>query len=210
LAFFFAIHLYEAFVVTEQTSKPEPTLFSLLSRDTAIAAAAISIWAAADTWHLVTGIWFAQAISIVNAIFVGYVLGALFHEWGHYTGAKLSGASAPRVKPKGTSLFRFNFDMAANSQRQFHWMSFGGWVFHWGLLLLLVMAIPFDSLGRIALVSSVFGFIIYATVIETGILRQTLGGSDPTETLGQLSAKTFQQASIAGSLSGLFALAAFS
>ena len=38
------------------------------------------------------------------------------------------------------------------------------------------MAIPFDSLGRIALVSSVFGFIIYATVIETGILRQTLGG----------------------------------
>ena len=196
--------------MTEQTSKPEPTLFSLLSRDTAIAAAAISIWAAADTWHLVTGIWFAQAISIVNAIFVGYVLGALLHEWGHYTGAKLSSASAPRVKPKGTSLFRFNFDMAANSQRQFHWMSFGGWVFHWGLLLLLVMAIPFDSLGRIALVSSVFGFIIYATVIETGILRQTLGGSDPAETLGQLSAKTFQQASIAGSLSGLFALAALS
>ena len=89
-------------------------------------------------------------------------------------------------------------------------MSFGGWVFHWGLLLLLVIAIPFDSLGRIALVSSVFGFVIYATVIETGILRQTLGGSDPAETLGQLSAKTFRQAGIAGSLSGLFALAALS
>ena len=196
--------------MSEQTTKPEPTLFSLLARDTAIALAVLSIWAAADTWYLVSGLGFALAISVLDAIFVGYILGALFHEWGHYTGAKLSGASAPRVKPKGTSLFRFNFDMAANTQRQFHWMSFGGWVFHWGLLAILVLAMPFDSIGRIALVSSVFGFILYATFIETGILRQTLGGSDPAETLGQLSAKTFQQAGIVGSVAGLFALATLS
>ena len=196
--------------MSEQTTKPEPTLFSLLARDTAIALAALSLWAAADTWYLVSGLGFALAISVLDAIFVGYILGALFHEWGHYTGAKLSGASAPRVKAKGTSLFRFNFDMAANTQRQFHWMSFGGWVFHWGLLAILVLAMPFDSIGRIALVSSVFGFILYATFIETGILRQTLGGSDPAETLGQLSAKTFQQAGIVGSVAGLFALATLS
>ena len=196
--------------MSEQTTKPEPTLFSLLARDTAIALAALSLWAAADTWYLVSGLGFALAISVLDAIFVGYILGALFHEWGHYTGAKLSGASAPRVKPKGTSLFRFNFDMAANTQRQFHWMSFGGWVFHWGLLAILVLAMPFDSIGRIALVSSVFGFILYATFIETGILRQTLDGSDPAETLGQLSAKTFQQAGIVGSVAGLFALATLS
>ena len=193
--------------MSEQNTKPEPSLFSLLARDTAIALAVLSIWAAADTWYLVSGLGFALAISILDAIFVGYILGALFHEWGHYTGAKLSGASAPRVKPKGTSLFRFNFDMATNTQRQFHWMSFGGWLFHWGLLAILVLAIPFDSIGRIALVSSVFGFILYATFIETGILRKTLGGSDPAETLGQLSAKTFQQAGIIGSVAGLFALA---
>ncbi len=196
--------------MSEQTTKPEPTLFSLLARDTAIALAALSLWAAADTWYLVSGLGFALAISVLDAIFVGYILGALFHEWGHYTGAKLSGASAPRFKPKGTSLFRFNFDMAANTQRQFHWMSFGGWVFHWGLLAILVLAMPFDSIGRVALVSSVFGFILYATFIETGILRQTLGGSDPAETLGQLSAKTFQQAGIVGSVAGLFALATLS
>ena len=193
--------------MSEQNTKPEPPLFSLLARDTAIALAVLSIWAAADTWYLVSGLGFALAISVLDAIFVGYILGALFHEWGHYTGAKLSGASAPRVKPEGTSLFRFNFDMATNTQRQFHWMSFGGWVFHWGLLAILVLAIPFDSIGRIALVSSVFGFILYATFIETGILRKTLGGSDPAETLGQLSAKTFQQAGIIGSVAGLFALA---
>jgi hypothetical protein len=193
--------------VSEQNTKPEPSLFSLLARDTAIVLAVLSIWAAADTWYLVSGLGLALAISVLDAIFVGYILGALFHEWGHYTGAKLSGASAPRVKPKGTSLFRFNFDMSTNTQRQFHWMSFGGWVFHWGLLAILVLAIPFDSIGRIALVSSVFGFIFYATFIETGILRKTLGGSDPAETLGQLSAKTFQQAGIIGSVAGLFALA---
>ena len=193
--------------MSEQTTKPEPSLSSLLARDTAIALAALSLWAAADTWYLVSGLGFALAVSVLDAIFVGYILGALFHEWGHYTGAKISGASAPRVKSKGTSLFRFNFDMSANTQRQFHWMSFGGWVFHWGLLAILVMALPFDSIGRIALVSSVFGFILYATFIETGILRKTLGGSDPAETLGQLSAKTFQQAGIVGSVAGLFALA---
>ena len=196
--------------MSEQTTKPEPSLFSLLARDAAIALAALSLWAAADTWYLVSGLGFALAVSVLDAIFVGYILGAMFHEWGHYTGAKLSGASAPRVKPKGTSLFRFNFDMATNTQRQFHWMSFGGWVFHWGLLAILVLAMPFDSIGRIALVSSVFGFILYATFIETGILRQTLGGSDPAETLGQLSAKTFQQAGIVGSVAGLFALATLS
>lgn len=193
--------------MSEQTTKPEPSLSSLLARDTAIALAALSLWAAADTWYLVSGLGFALAVSVLDAIFVGYILGALFHEWGHYTGAKISGASAPRVKSKGTSLFRFNFDMSANTQRQFHWMSFGGWVFHWGLLAILVVALPFDSIGRIALVSSVFGFILYATFIETGILRKTLGGSDPAETLGQLSAKTFQQAGIVGSVAGLFALA---
>ena len=193
--------------MSEQTTKPEPSLSSLLARDTAIALAALSLWAAADTWYLVSGLGFALAVSVLDAIFVGYILGALFHEWGHYTGAKISGARAPRVKSKGTSLFRFNFDMSANTQRQFHWMSFGGWVFHWGLLAILVLALPFDSIGRIALVSSVFGFILYATFIETGILRKTLGGSDPAETLGQLSAKTFQQASIVGSVAGLFALA---
>ena len=193
--------------MSEQTTKPEPSLSSLLARDTAIALAALSLWAAADTWYLGSGLGFALAVSVLDAIFVGYILGALFHEWGHYTGAKISGASAQRVKAKGTSLFRFNFDMSANTQRQFHWMSFGGWVFHWGLLAILVLALPFDSIGRIALVSSVFGFILYATFIETGILRKTLGGSDPAETLGQLSAKTFQQAGIVGSVAGLFALA---
>lgn len=196
--------------MAEQSTKPEPTLFSLLARDAALAAAAISLWAAADTWYLISGIGLALAVSVIDAIFVGYVLGALFHEWGHYTGAKVSGASAPRVKPKGTSLFRFNFDMATNTQRQFHWMSFGGWLFHWGLLAILILTLPFDTISQVALAASVFGFVIYATVIEAGILRQTMGGADPAETLSQLSAKTFRQAGIAGSVSGLFVLATLS
>ena len=116
-------------------TRPEPSLFSMLSRDIGIALIALSVWAAADTWYLFSGLWFAQLLSIGDAIFVGYILGALFHEWGHYTGAKLSGAVAPRVMPRSFSLFRFNFDMSINDQRQFHWMSFGGWALHWTLLV---------------------------------------------------------------------------
>jgi hypothetical protein len=194
----------------QSKSRPEPSMFSMLSRDIGIAFLALSVWAAADTWYLLSGLWFAQILSIGDAIFVGYILGALFHEWGHYSGAKLSGAAAPRVMPRGFSLFRFNFDMSINDQRQFHWMSFGGWIFHWALLLILLVAIPFDSLGRIALVSSVFGFIVFATVIETGILSKTLSGADPQETLSQLTSKTFQHATIAGTVGGLFSLAALS
>ena len=59
--------------MSEQTTKPEPSLFSLLARDAAIALAALSLWAAADTWYLVSGLGFALAVSVLDAIFVGYI-----------------------------------------------------------------------------------------------------------------------------------------
>ena len=189
---------------SSQSSAPaqQPGLFPLLARDLATALASISIWAAADTWYLISGIGLALAVSMANAIFAGYVLGALFHEWGHYLGARVSRAQTTRIQPTGFSFFRFNFDFKANDQRQFHSMSFGGWIMHWALLLLLVLTLPFDSLGQVTLVGAVLGFILFATVIETG--------TDPLKMLKKLTPRHFQQAAFVGTLCGVLLLAVMS
>ncbi len=186
----------------------EPGLAIMLVRDLAVAFAALSLWAAADTWHQVTGLWLAQLIALGDAILVGLLLAAFFHEWGHYSGARASGASVCRKAPQGLSLLRFDFDYTQNDHRQFHWMTYGGHIFHWSILLFLLIALPLDSLGRIALVSSIFGFIVFATVIEYNIVKDTWAGADPGERLSRITPKDFQQAIFAGSVSGLFAIAA--
>lgn len=180
----------------------------MLVRDLAVAFAALSVWAAADTWYQVTDLWLAQAVAVGDAILVGLLLAALFHEWGHYSGARASGASVCRKAPQGLSLLRFDFDYARNDHRQFHWMTYGGHILHWSIFLFLLIALPLDSLGRIALVSSVFGFIVFASVIEYNIVKDTWAGADPGERLSQITSKDFQQATVAGGISGLFAIAA--
>ena len=187
-----------------ESEKKEPALSSLALRDLAIVLSAFSLWAATDSWFQVTGLFFAEVISAANALFVGYLLGAIFHEWGHYAGAKFSKSVAPLLQPKDiTSLFRFNFDFLLNNTYQFHCMSFGGWIAHWGVLLLLFMLIPMDTLGRVFLIASLFGFVVFATVIELGILKKTFSGIEPKLALGELSKRNFQTASIFGAGSGI-------
>ena len=193
----------------KQDAEPrkEPALTGMLIKDVAIIFAALSIWAAADTWHQTTGLWIAQIVSVGDAILVGLLFASLFHEWGHYAGAKAANAVTTRVSPKGFSLFRFKFDHQVNDHKQFHWMTYGGHIFHWGILLIMVIALPLTTLGPIALVSAIFGFIVYATVIEYNIVKDTWAGMDPEVRLQQLTGKDFQQATIVGGLAGLFALA---
>ena len=133
----------------QQSADKEPSLFSLLSRDAMIVFAALTLWAASDAWFQVTGLFAAELLSAADGIFVGYIVAAIFHEWGHYLGARVSGAQTKRTLPKSlTNLFRFNFDFNNNSSRQFHSMSFGGWIGHWGILVLIFITLPLDTLGR--------------------------------------------------------------
>ena len=192
----------------DSSAYQEPKLAPLLGRDIAIALAALSIWAAAVAWYVVSGLGMAATLAFFNAIVVGYVVAAIAHEWGHYAGARASGAKTTRFSPPtAINLFRFKFHFNANDQRQFHWMSLGGWVFHWSLFILLVIGLPFDTVGRQALVAAVFGFAVFATFIETGILRKTFGGADPAETLQQLGSADFKSARFAGIAGGLIAFA---
>jgi hypothetical protein len=65
-----------------------------------------------------------------------------------------------------------------------------------------------DTLGRAALVSSLFGFAVFATFVETGVLRKTFRGAEPAQALGELSEKKLLQAGVAGALSGVLSFTA--
>jgi fatty acid desaturase len=86
-------------------STTEPGLMGMLIKDLAVIFAAVSLWAAADTWYVVTGMWLAQIVAVGDAILVGLLLASLFHEWGHYAGAVYGKSEVCRVTPKGLSLF---------------------------------------------------------------------------------------------------------
>ena len=189
--------------MSEQTTKPEPSLSSLLARDTAIALAALSLWAAADTWYLVSGLGFALAVSVLDAIFVGYILGALFHEWGHYAGARGSGSNTTRFAGKALSIFRFNFDFEQNTKTQFLWMSYGGQIGHWGILAVLFFSLPLNNLAEIVLLSSIFGFCVFALLVEYKIIWQVLRGMDPLESLKKLTSKKLRTAQMIGGTAGI-------
>lgn len=187
----------------------EPGLLSLLTRDAIIVIAALTLWAASDAWFQVTGLWAAELLSAADGIVVGYIVAAITHEWGHYLGARASGAHTTRTLPKNlTNLFRFSFDFDNNSSAQFHSKSFSGWIGHWAMLLLIFIILPMDTLGRAALVSALFGFAIFATVVETGVLRKTFRGAKPAKALAEQSKQNLLQAGIAGSLSGVLAFTA--
>ena len=193
-----------------KTERPQPGLTGMLLKDVAVIFAALSLWAAADTWYVTSGLWLAQVVALGDAILVGLILASLFHEWGHYTGTVLSGGAATRVQPRRLSFFRFRFDFESNDRRQFYWMTGGGHVLHWAILIILLIAVPLDTLGRIALVSAVFGFVVFATFIEYNVIRDVLDGADPETRLNELTKADFRNAGMAGAMGGLFAIALLS
>ena len=87
-------------------------------------------------------------------------------------------------------------------------MTYGGHIAHWAIFILMLIALPLDGLGRIALVSAIFGFIAFATYLEYNIVKDTWGGMDPKTRLSQLTPGDFKQSTIIGAIAGLFALAA--
>ena len=190
------------------TTSQEPTLYTMILKDLGVVFAAISIWAAAETWYQSSGLFIAQIISIGDALLVGVLIAILAHEWGHYAGAKFSKAVAPRVSAKGLSFFRFEFDYDKNDNDQFHQMTYGAHIAHWSAFLIFFIALPMDSLGAISLVGAIFGFIVFASIIEYNIVKDTWTGMAPSERLAQLGPEDFKFSGAAGTIAGLFAIAA--
>ena len=112
----------------------EPPLTSMLFKDALLLLAALSIWAAAYSWFQFSDLLLAKVLMAADALIVGFIVASLFHEWGHYAGARGSGGNTTRFAGKPLSIFRFNFDFEQNTKSQFLWMSYGGQIGHLSLI----------------------------------------------------------------------------
>jgi hypothetical protein len=185
-----------------ETARDAAPVSKLALRDTAIALAALTLWGAADTWFATTGLFLAGLVSILNGVVVGIVLASLAHEWGHFAGARLSGGIAPTTKL--TRFFPlFRLDMERSDPAAFRAMSVGGNVAHWLALGVLALLVPLDGPGRVALVSAVFGFAVYASTTEFPIIGRAYAGVDPAACFKGLDGEKLRRNQWIGGAAGL-------
>jgi hypothetical protein len=170
-----------------ETKSADKTRVSRLAlRDGAIALAALSLWAAADAWHATTHLGAAALLSVLDGLAVGYGLGLLAHEWGHFAGARWGGGIAPTTKV--TQLFPiFLLDMQQSPVRAFRAMSVGGNVAHWSLVALFALLVPLDAPGRVALACGAFAFAFGASCTEFPVIRRSFAGASPVDSFEGLT-----------------------
>ena len=125
-----------------------------------------------------------QLVSVGAGFFGGGLLAFLMHEWGHFSGVRLSGAVSPVLKER-RSFFMFNFKTAENSRAQFLAMSIGGPLGNWLLVLLVLMLLPWGTLAHAALLATVVGVAINVCVFEFPVIARVSRGEDPAETVAQ-------------------------
>jgi len=137
---------------------------------------------------------------------VGVVLGTLAHEWGHFAGARLAGGIAPTRRIR--SLFpMFDLDLHKSDPKAFRAMSVAGNVAHWAVVLLVALALPLDSPGRLALLASSFGFAVSASTTELPIIRRAYAGASPVESFAGLTGDKLRRDRWIGAGAGLLLFA---
>ncbi|MFT7469769.1 MAG: hypothetical protein ACI8PP_003028 [Candidatus Pseudothioglobus sp.] len=146
--------------------------------------AAVTLWAAADAWLLQSNLLLASSLAVLNAFAAMTIAATIFHEWGHFIGARLAKSYSPRVPdPRGTFIFGFNF--AKNTRHQFLAMSIGGSVANWLLVLIVATCIPLDNAGRIMLFAVAVARGISVLMFEVPIMLGVMNGGEPEAELNK-------------------------
>lgn len=170
--------------VEERKSRDQARLKRVAMRHLGALLAAITLWGAADQWAISSSLSIAGGIAVLNAIFAGTVIAYLFHEWGHFAGARISGAVSPVLKePK--SFFMFNFKDDLNTTRQFLSMSAGGSVGNWLLVFLVLVLFPTDTWSQAALLATTIAIAVSVSVFEWPIINQVMYGKEPRMVIDQ-------------------------
>ncbi|MCS5618817.1 MAG: hypothetical protein NZ808_03080 [Myxococcota bacterium] len=151
----------------------------------AMVMGALTMWGAAETWAQVTGWAVANFVAVANAVVAGVVISSTIHEWGHFTGARLSGSESPVFeKPKG-HFFMFNFPIDQNDKEQFAWMSWGGILAPWVPVILALILLPFGTLSGQVLFATLVTRAVGAGAFEVPIVRAVAEGGEPSAELGK-------------------------
>ncbi|MDP6374452.1 MAG: hypothetical protein QF921_08150 [Pseudomonadales bacterium] len=139
----------------------------------AAVVAALTLFGAAHTWSAASGWLLAAGVSIAAAVLAGIVVSSIVHEWGHFSGAYLSGSHYTVAEKPVNLYFMFDFDMQSNSVRQALWMSWGGVVGSWTPMVVLFALVPMDSLASAALVATLAGRAFNASYFEIPVILNT-------------------------------------
>lgn len=140
--------------------------------------ASLTLFGAAHTWAGSSGWLLATWTGVAAAFAAGMVLSSIFHEWGHYAGAALSGSSIKIADVPSDYYFFLGFNPKANSTRQALWMTWGGLSGSWLLVLGVVLLVPMDSWMSAVLLAATAGRAVNASVFEMPIVWRTLQGDD--------------------------------
>jgi hypothetical protein len=151
----------------------------------AMGMGALTLWGAADAWSSVSGLAIAWLASIANALIAGFVVTSILHEWGHFAAARLAGAVSPALEKPRNHFFIFDFSFEKNDTRQFVWMSWGGILVPWALVLAVLLLVPLDDAGRIVLFATFVARAVAISLFEVPVVRGAMAGGDPRSELGR-------------------------
>lgn len=151
----------------------------------AMVLGAITLWGAALTWSQWSGSTLASLVALGNAVVAGFVIVGTIHEWGHFTGARLSGAASPVFEEPKRHYFMFDFPMDQNDTQQFLWMSWGGILAPWIPVVFALGLVPLETLSGAALFATLFSRAVAVAVFEAPIARAVAEGGDPAAELGK-------------------------
>ena len=140
--------------------------------------ASLTLFGAAHTWASSSGWVLATWTGVAAAFAAGMVLSSIFHEWGHYTGAALSGSTIKIADTPSDYYFFLGFNPKANSTRQALWMTWGGLSGSWLLVLGIAALVPLDSAMSAVLLATAAGRAVNASVFEMPIAWRTHHGED--------------------------------
>lgn len=177
------------------------TLGKHASLQIGIALIGFTLWTAADSWYLLTGLAIANGLAVVTAALAGVLVSTVVHEWSHLAGVVVSG-SAYKV-PNKFGLFVYDFDFENNSIRQFNIMSLAGQAGSWAAVIALYLLIPLDNPGRVMLVCAAIGSAVFGGVIEWPVIRRTQVSGKPLEELSKIDDNAFKRGATLGLASGL-------
>lgn len=168
--------------VADRKARDQTRLKKIALRHSTIVLAALTLWGAADAWALSSDWLLAETVAILNAVFAGTVTAYIAHEWGHFTGARISGAVSPVLK-EPVSFFMFNFKDELNTQGQFLSMSAGGSAANWALFVLMFFLLPLDTWSQALFLATTFAIAVSVSVFEFPIINRVMYGDNPAETI---------------------------
>jgi len=187
--------------VADRKMRDRARLKQIALRHSAIVLAALTLWGASDSWALSSGWLLAETVSILNAVFAGTIIAYIAHEWGHFTGARFSGAISPVLK-EPMSFFMFNFKDKLNTQGQFLSMSVGGPLANWSLFVLVLVLLPLNTWSQATLLATTFAIATSVSVFEFPVINAVMYGEKPAETISKRQRESGNTPRTAGIIAG--------